>query len=125
MRVTIKSFWPAVVWMILATTAFFIPGESLPKENWLDKIYADKWVHVGIFAVGVVVWSLPMIGRTIQRPLKRLFYKVAIIFFGYGVLIEVLQHFFSSNRSFDWSDIGADAVGCLMGYLYLTNQWKT
>ena len=125
MRIIVKSFWPAIFWMIFSTSAFFIPGKSLPEGDWLETIYADKWVHIGIFAGMVVLWSLPLIVRTVQRPLTRLFSKVAFIFFGYGVLIEVLQHYFSSNRSFDWSDIAADAVGCLIGFIYLRSQWKT
>jgi VanZ family protein len=33
----------------------------------------------------------------------------------YGLLIELLQHFFIANRYFDWIDLLADAAGASLG----------
>jgi VanZ family protein len=60
----------------------------------------------------------------VHKPLTRLFAGITITFFGYGVLMEFVQHFFVSNRSFDLGDIGADAVGCLIGFFLSRKQWK-
>lgn len=125
MKIRIKSYWPAIGWLILATVAFCVPGSSLPKNDWLGKIYADKWIHIGLFSVMVFLWCAPLLNRQTQKPLNRLFIGTAIVFFSYGVLIELIQHFFISNRSFDWGDIGADAVGCLIGFFFSQWQWKT
>lgn len=124
MKVKIKSYWPAIAWMILSTVAFCLPGSTLPKDEWLGKIHADKWIHIGIFGGMVFLWSVPLLYRSLQKPFVRLLAIIASIFFGYGVLIELMQHFFISNRSFDWGDIGADAVGCLIGFFLSRRQWK-
>jgi hypothetical protein len=124
MKIKIKSYWPAIAWMILSTIAFFIPGKALPNDKWLDKIQADKWIHIGIFAGMVFLWSVPLLYRPLQKSFIRLLVLITSAFFGYGVLIELMQHFFISNRSFGWSDIGADAVGCLIGFFLARRQWK-
>lgn|SRR5688572_23534295 len=124
MKVRIKSIWPGILWLILSTIAFSIPGSALPKNNWLSKIHFDKWVHVGIFSVMVVLWCLPLLHRPLQKPLPRLVIQIAVGFFGYGILIELMQHYFISNRSFDGGDIAADAIGCLIGFLFMRTQWK-
>lgn len=124
MKITIKSFWPAIAWSILSTVAFFIPGKALPGNDWLGKIHFDKFVHIGIFSVMIILWCLPLLHRTTQKPIPKLVALISMAFFSYGVLVELMQHFFVSNRSFDIGDIGADAVGCLIGFLYMRNQWK-
>jgi len=125
MKIKIKSYWPAIVWMILSTVAFCLPGSVLPKDNWLGKINADKWIHIGIFTIMVFLWCVPLLHRSAQKPLIRLFILITFALFGFGVLIELVQHFFISNRSFDWGDIGADTVGCLIGFFFSQRQWKT
>ena len=124
MKIIVKSFWPAIAWLILSTIAFCLPGSVLPKDEWLERIYADKWTHIGLFAVIVFLWCAPLINRPVQKSLPKLFAGIAIVFFGYGVLMEFVQHFFILNRSFDLGDIGADAIGCFVGYFLSKRQWK-
>jgi len=124
MKIKIKSFWPAIVWMILSTVAFCLPGSVLPKNTWLGKINADKWIHIGIFTIMVFFWCIPLLNRQVQKPLIKLFTQITIALFGFGVLIELIQHFFIYSRSFDWGDVGADAVGCFVGFYLSTRQWK-
>ena len=119
MKIKINSYWPAIGWLILSTLAFCIPGSALPKNNWLGKIYADKLIHIGLFAVMIFLWCVPLLNRQTQKPLTRLFTGIAIIFFSYGVLIELTQHFFVSKRSFDLGDILANTAGCIIGYLLM------
>ena len=124
MKIKIKSFWPAIAWMILSTIAFCLPGSALPKNDWLGKIQLDKWIHIGIFSIMLVLWCSPFLYRSAQKPLIKLFAEMAVTLFAYGVLMEFVQHFFVSNRSFDWGDIVADAIGCLIGFFFMRMQWK-
>lgn len=125
MRITIRSFWPALIWLTLSTIAFCLPGSALPSNDWFEIIQLDKWIHVGILSVMIVLWCLPLAHKqNIQLSLKMLFIWISLAFFGYGILMELVQHFFIPNRSFDWGDIGADAVGCLTGLLVVRWQLK-
>jgi len=125
MKVTIKSFWPAIVWQILSSIALCLPGRVLPEEDWFGIIQLDKWIHVGLFTVMVFLWCLPLLHRPVSRlSLPKLFTGIPIAIFGYGIFMEFIQHFLISHRSFDWGDIAADAVGCLIGLFFARRQWK-
>jgi VanZ family protein len=125
MKIKIKSYWPATLWMTLATVAFCLPGSTLPKDDWLGVIHADKLVHIGILAIMVFLWCVPLIYRSVQKPLIKVFGAIAFAFFSYGAVMELIQHFFVSNRSFDWGDVAADAAGCLLGFFLSKRQLET
>jgi len=125
MRITIKSFWPAIVWLILSSIAFCLPGSVLPKNNWFAVIQLDKWIHVGLFSVMIFFWCLPLFHRpALHLTMSKLFIWISIAFFCYGIMMEFIQHFFVSNRSFDIGDIAADAAGCLIGLLFVKRQQR-
>jgi VanZ family protein len=109
---------------MISTFAFCLPGSALPKNDWLAKIYADKWIHIGIFVIMIMLWCLPLLHKQTRESLVKLFLGISIGFFGYGILIEIVQHFFIANRSFDWADIVADGVGCVIGLFFVRSQWK-
>ena len=125
MKLSIRSFWPAFVWLTTSSIALCLPGSVLPKEDWFSKIQLDKWIHVGIFGVMVLLWCLPLLHRpVIEAALSKLFIRISIAILGYGILMELVQHFLILNRSFDLGDIAADAVGCLIGLIIVRDQWK-
>ena len=39
--------------------AYCLPGSDMPKVGWLDKIYFDKWVHIGMFGVLTFLFCCP------------------------------------------------------------------
>ncbi|MBK5278968.1 MAG: VanZ family protein [Bacteroidia bacterium] len=125
MRITIKSFWPAIIWFILSSIAFCLPGQTLPQNDWFAIIQLDKWIHIGLFTVMVFLWCLPLFHRPgIHLSFTKLFIGISIAFFGYGIVMELIQHFFIPNRAFDFGDIAADAIGCLLGFFFVRWQWK-
>jgi VanZ family protein len=44
---------------------------------------------------------------------------IPFIFFGYSIMVEFIQLLFIPGRSFDLMDILADALGCLIGFLFV------
>jgi len=113
------SFIPAVCWLVISTFLLVIPGNSFPQENWLDKIWFDKWVHIGLFAVMVVLWCRAMLRMNLAVVRRRkLFIFIAGLWLIYGIGMEFVQKYLVVNRSFDAGDIMADAVGCLAGLFY-------
>ena len=125
MKITIKSFWPAIIWFILSTIAFCLPGSALPTNDWFGVIQLDKWIHVGLFSMMIFLWCLPLFHRPhINLSQTKLILGIAIAFFGYGIVMELIQNFFIPHRSFDFGDIAADALGCLLGLFFVRWQWK-
>ena len=119
MNKTKRFFTPAILWSVFSIILLTLPGSVLPKENWLDKIWADKWAHIILFAILVILWI-----RTFheQHPEKNAQKKkilwLALSGIVYGIVMEFVQKYFIPNRSFDVGDIVADAVGCLAGFVY-------
>lgn len=98
-------------YLIFITFLFCLPGSALPKNSWLDKIWFDKWVHIGLFAIlcfmACWVWS----GAKNRVFVIRLLIAAAV----YGLCIEFIQDQFIPNRSFDAGDWIADGVGAVLG----------
>jgi hypothetical protein len=104
-----------ILYFIVCCILFALPGNELPKASWLDGIFFDKWVHIGLFGLLAILccWSLPIPGR---RPLRFLFGSLCF----YGLLVEIVQGLWVPFRSFDLWDLAADASGALLG----TWIWK-
>jgi len=73
-----------------------------------------------LFGILVLLISLP-ITETILPKTRRLFMllSVAMNCLLYGVVIEIIQHYFIPNRSFDLNDIVSDGVGCFLGWYFV------
>jgi VanZ family protein len=96
-----------------------MPGTEFPEITWLNKIWFDKWVHIGLLLVLVVTWCryYKLVYRQ-DASLKKYFRGILIAAMAYGILMELVQHFFIPFRSFDVGDLLADAVGSWLGYLF-------
>ncbi len=108
----------AIGWWALTAILLTLPGSAFPKEDWLSKIWFDKWVHIGLFAVWVFCWC-----RVLQLNFPHKKNRMpAYIFVGlaglaYGTGMEFVQKNCIPNRSFDIGDIIADGVGALAGVI--------
>jgi VanZ family protein len=105
-----KHFRPlAVLWLLIISVLFVLPGSSLPKSGWLDTIYFDKWVHFGFFALLLFLWRF-------YFPVSGKFHLMLLLMaLLYGFAVEMVQHHFVANRSFDIGDLAADMVGAVTG----------
>ena len=106
---------PALTWVIIVTVLLCLPGSALPKENWFDKIWLDKWIHIILFLIMVFLWC-QYVSKSGGKKV-RYFRQIAIYFFVYGIAMELVQKYFIPNRSFDLKDILADGLGCGIGLL--------
>lgn len=118
------TFIPAIIWLIISTILLIIPGSALPQENWLGKIWFDKWVHIGMFSIMVFLccWAIHK-KYTDNNKLTNSFLLIGLCCLFYGIGMEFVQKYFVANRSFDTRDIIADAVGCTIGFLYSSRRF--
>lgn len=113
------SFVPPVCWLIISTFLLTLPGDAFPKENWLDKIWFDKWVHIGMFAIMTTLWCWAMLKIYSVGPgLRTIFIRIGLLCLIYGIGMEFVQKYCIKNRSFDVGDIVADAMGSALGVFF-------
>jgi hypothetical protein len=126
----ISQFLPAFSWFILSFILLTLPGSTVPRYPWLATIHADKWVHIGLFGMLCLLSMLPFLtsGHSSQQRLNW-FLFIAIGGTLYGILMEFVQERWVINRSFEYGDIVADALGCVLAYYLgrrklLAKGWK-
>jgi hypothetical protein len=106
----LSSRWFFLGYFILINILFYLPGSAFPKDNILTRIYFDKWVHVGIFAALVFLWRSAF--RFRFRGYHTLILLAAMV---YGMLVELIQDRWVTNRSYDPYDFLADVAGSILG----------
>lgn len=106
----LQSRVSALLWLVIITVLFLLPGSALPKEEMLIPHF-DKGVHFGFFAVLLFLW------RFQGEPSLRFGLLLLVLAFVYGLGIEYIQHYFIANRSFDTGDVVADMLGAVAGVL--------
>lgn len=120
MSIPFKKFIPGIAWFFLVTILLFLPGNDLPSPYpWLEIIYFDKWVHVGLFAVLAILFMWPVVvsGMKKKAIVKWLLF-IAITCSGWGLITEIIQYFLP-GRNFDLSDWAADTSGAGLAYIFV------
>ena len=122
MRPKIISFLPAFLWLIITFILLVLPGSDIPEAPLFNIVYFDKWVHIGLFGVLMLLWGYPFFKTNIGSIYP--FIIIAICVISYGVIMEFVQKFFVFERSFDFFDMLADSAGCLLALWWLTYRFK-
>ena len=118
------SLLPGIIWLIISTVLLCLPGSAFPRETWLDKIWFDKWVHIGLFSIMVTLWCWAYSDRyTAKSKTRNFFILLSVIWLVYGAVMEVIQGQFIPNRDFELGDIGADGVGSFLGLLFSNHRF--
>lgn len=119
MKKVLFTITPAIAWLLLSFYLLTLPGTKLPQEDWLDKIWIDKWVHIAMFGLLVWLWCRVFINES-----RQIFYFICVACISYGIAMEFVQKYLVINRSFDIGDIIADAVGCSLGLYISLRMYK-
>jgi VanZ family protein len=117
--IPLKKFIPAIGWFFLVLILLCLPGQKFPKtDDWLDKIFFDKWVHAGLFAVLAFLWMRPFVISTLPKQnILQTIFKIALSVSIWGLATEFIQKYFAYHRSFDLWDWVADSGGALLAYI--------
>lgn len=104
----------SILLAIVIAMLSLVPGKSVPFNSFFSIPYFDKIVHFSMYAaLGFV--ALMESRRTTQYSLFHLLILVGILFL--SGLIEILQSTVAANRGAEWSDLLANFLGLLAGYL--------
>jgi hypothetical protein len=108
--------WALVIFILCAT-----PGEYIPSNNWLELLSVDKLVHASIFFILTTLCFAYTIRQKKDRTSRIFFCTLCIL---YGALLELMQGYCFRNRSADWQDMVANALGCLLAFLFFQKLRK-
>ena len=108
----------AILFLLLIPTKSFIQDSPIFEF--------DKVVHLVIFA-GLTAVSFQGLNRWFEQEQLTLNpVRVATLYaMSFGVLIEFLQDWLPTGRSFEFFDIVADATGALIMYVLLQNRFRS
>jgi peptidoglycan/LPS O-acetylase OafA/YrhL len=126
-----KKIWiktlPGIAWFFIIIVLLSMPADNIPKDDWLDKIYADKIVHAGLFGLLtiLVIWPIMSSNFTWYRLRKATIVAVVCVSV-FGFLTELMQQYLVTGRSFDMFDWVADTVGAIASIPFLKKiyQWQ-
>lgn len=115
-----KKFIPGIAWFFLVMVVICLPGNDIPPINdWFNKIYIDKWAHVGLFSVLAFLFMRPFLQSSLEIKEKwHYMIKIALATAIWGLNTEIIQKYFVPGRSFDLFDWSADSIGAIFALLY-------
>lgn len=113
-----KKFIPAILWFMLLLFLICLPGNQIPEHNpFLEKIFFDKWVHLGLFGILSMLCLYPLGSLAISQNLQQQWaIKICLACIMWGLTTEYIQKYFIPFRSFDLADWAADSVGVICAY---------
>lgn len=113
-------FVPAAFWFVVTIVLLTLPQNDLPHSSVFYIPYFDKLVHLAMFFLLTTLLCFPFVKISTKRSIiTAVFLKIALYVILYGVIMEFVQKFFTSTRSFDVADILFDSIGSLSGLLVI------
>ncbi len=109
---TIPRFWPAIL-LLLTLGILYLALTPAPPTNGLGW---DKANHAAAMSVvTLLAWQA-------YQPRVRPLFFAGLYAVGLGILIELLQGFFTTSRSAEWGDLLADLTGTACALFLLTGR---
>jgi VanZ family protein len=103
-----KFFYFALGWTFLVaflSLATFVKMPSVPIPS------KDKYAHFIFYFILALSWML-----SFKEVNNKFLYKIIAIIVLYGIVIEILQASFTSNREADVYDVLANSLGVITAY---------
>ena len=113
------AFWIAVCWTLLI---FYLCLKPATVEKNFDFVNADKLIHFTLYFVFVVLWYRFLIYRKSFLTEKKVVLVVVSIVL--GIIIEILQKYYTQSRHADFFDVLANSLGSLAGILFAVRYFK-
>ncbi len=112
------QWWHSV---LMACLIFYVSVIHVPSNfvaPWMAEVGFDKFVHFGMYLVLSLLLAYdgltPLQLENRRIKIVRLMVLMPMV---YGGVIELIQCFFTSNRSGSWMDWLADIAGCVVAYV--------
>lgn len=116
-KIPFNKFLPGIAWFFIVGILTLMPGKDVPDVGWLNFPDFDKIVHIVLFGGLTLLFCLPYLKTGISFRKKRtIFIRISLLMILWGFIIELIQKFFVTGRSFEWLDLLADSVGVFLAF---------
>jgi VanZ family protein len=115
----LKLYKYAYLWAIIVTFLCGMNGKNLPHIEFDSLIRIDKLAHLILFGTETYLIAIAYKKTYTQVKINKLLLPAVLIGVVFGVIIEILQATVFPNRSFDYMDMVANTIGCLIAWLIL------
>lgn len=118
-KTTFKKFIPGIAWFFILLFLLCIPARDLPKsDDWMEKIFFDKWIHAGLFGLLAFLFMAPVYSSSLSAVTKGFFIMIIVaLVSAWGLITEFIQHYLINGRAFDKYDWLADTAGAILAIL--------
>jgi hypothetical protein len=114
-----KYHYIGIFWGLAILLLSGLPGSDFPDLSFWRGVTFDKFAHMLFYAVFVVLLAIGEVKHRRFSANRSRSLKVGFVLGGiYGVLIELMQAWVFTGRSYDISDIMANTIGCLIGVIF-------
>lgn len=119
-----SSFIPAIIWLVISFILLVIPGNDLPHNSFFDVPYFDKYVHFCMFFLLTFLFCLPFFKLSeLTTVIFSWFTRIAMFVILYGIIMEFVQKYAVTDRSFDVTDILFDSIGSVAGLIAVRRNY--
>lgn len=109
-----KYFWKTYLWGAFILIICGIPGDELDSFNIIIIPFFDKMVHLVLYFIFTIFLFAAFSQYYADHNFKsRTFIYGSAIALGYGILIELMQLYIFSHRSFEILDIVGNIIGII------------
>ena len=108
-----QSFWIALCWTLLI---FYLCLKPATIEKNSDFVNADKLIHFTLYFVFVILWYRFLIYRKSFLVENKV--ALVVVSIVLGIIIEILQKYYTQSRHADFFDVLANSLGSIVGILF-------
>jgi VanZ family protein len=112
-----RRYWKSIIWAIIMAIGLFTPGDKLTERKFFHIEHFDKILHFLIFGFlqFLILFDMHLSQVIISR--RHIFASSLICIF-YGIVTEIVQFLFVSEREGSIYDLLADIIGILLSILF-------
>ena len=120
----LKTYKLAYIWAIIVTCLCGTNGNNLPHFEFSSLLRIDKIAHLFLFGTETYLIAIATKKHNVSKSNFQIIFPAFLIGAVFGVIIEILQATVFPNRSFDYMDMIANTIGCLLAWFILNRKFK-
>ena len=110
----VLKYWKPIIIAIIILYGSITSSNTLNKITFLKIEHIDKLIHFSLYFILSISLLASLYRNTIIKILNQKVITLIIVI-SYGLLMEVFQYYFTSDRSAEILDIFANTFGCILG----------
>ena len=112
----IFKFWKPILLALIIFYGCAASGSNLNKVNIFQINNIDKFIHFSFYFLLSVSFQSSLLRSTLINRKEQIIITLVIVI-SYGLIMEVYQFYFTSDRSAELFDAIANIIGCILGVL--------